>query len=185
MNAAQLLALEQFFRKEYESLCRYVYCIVSSSDDTVEIVQEAFLRYCEIHLQRPSKGKERSLLFRLARNLAIDSVRRRKVRVIRRRRVEEAAAASTPAADPEQLLLAKEQRQLAQSALERLNENQKDCLLLRAAGLSYKDIAGILQLSTESIGPTLARALEKVKTAYEELVEKEASRGAIGGVRRR
>lgn len=158
--------------QEYKPLCRYVYRIVGNREDTVELVQEACLRFCKMQSRVQGEQNERALLFRIARNLAIDLLRKRTVRTAHEK---EAAWSNVvvlhPEESPEQRLLAKERHSLFQAVLAQLNEQQRECLLLRGSGLSYKEIAVALRLSSESIGPTLARALRKFRTLYEELVE--------------
>jgi RNA polymerase sigma-70 factor (ECF subfamily) len=177
--------LEAFFRREYEPLCRYVCCIVGNVDDAVETVQEVFLRFYQLQQETRGGQNARALLFRLARNLAIDVVRRRRVRVIYQRQVEEGRISVRITATPEQLMLEKEQRGLAETALRRLSGTQRECLVLRSSGLSYKIIADTLGLNPESIGPTLARALRRFKVAFAELLETKTAPAEAQHARRR
>ncbi len=159
--------------QEYAALCRYVYRIVGNREDTVELAQEACLRFCKTQSRVKGEQNERALLFRIARNLSIDLLRKRNVRTAHDKEAARSnVAVLYPGESPEQRLLAKERQQLFQEVLGQLSEQQRECLLLRGSGLSYREIAVALRLSSESIGPTLARALRKFRTLYEELVEK-------------
>ena len=166
----RLRNVDAFIRDEYPSLCRYVYSTLGNRDDTLETVQEAFLRFHEIQIKANGEVKDRALLFRLARNLTVDLIRRRKVRQAYRQDVETVMRPVRVLANPEQIASEREQRRLAEAAFEKLNERQRECLLLRNSGLSYKDIALVLGLSPESIGPTLGRAIRKFRAAYDEIV---------------
>ncbi len=94
---------------------------------------------------------------------------------------------------PEELLLEKETQRSAEQVLAKLSQKEQDCLELRYGGLSYREVAGILQLSPNTVGPLMARALRKFREAYVELVEKKDAshesggdaRGATPGARRR
>lgn len=158
--------------QEYAALCRYVYRIVGNREDTVELAQEACLRFCKMQSRVQGEQNERALLFRIARNLSIDLLRKRNVRTAHEQEAgRNNVAVLHPEESPEQRLLAKERQHQFQTVLGQLSEQQRECLLLRGSGLSYREIAVALRLSSESIGPTLARALRKFRTLYEELVE--------------
>jgi RNA polymerase sigma-70 factor (ECF subfamily) len=168
----EMSAAGDFLRQEYVPLCRYVYRVIGNREDTVELVQEACLRFCEMQSRARGEQHERALLFRIARNLAIDLLRKRSVRAAHEK---EAGPGNLvvlhPEESPEQRLLDKERHQIFQAVLAQLNEHQRECLLLRGSGLSYREIAAELRLNPESIGPTLVRALRKFRSLYEELVE--------------
>ncbi len=65
-------------------------------------------------------------------------------------------------ATPEQVVLKKEKlRQLA-SALPALTESERECLLLRAQGLRYREIGEVLRMATSTVGETVDRAIKKL-----------------------
>jgi RNA polymerase sigma-70 factor (ECF subfamily) len=155
---------DSFFTTEFVGLCRYVGRILKGSDGVSDIVQEAFLRY---YAMQPSvaPGAERGLLFRLARNLAIDRLReRRKTRQLPGEVVEIPMAVT-----PEDLLLKKERARLLNGALATLGERDQEILALRHAGVSYHEIASLLNLNPNSVGQLLARALRKFRQAYADM----------------
>lgn len=156
--------LEGLFRRESEGLGRYVSRILGNYDGTADVVQESFLRFCSMG-SRVVEGTGRALLFRLARNLAIDRVRER-CRVTQfGGDVIEIPVSTTP----EDLLLRKERTRLLHSALSALSERDRELLALRHAGLSYREIAEILNLNQHSVGQLLARALRRFREKYVEL----------------
>jgi RNA polymerase sigma factor (sigma-70 family) len=136
----------------------------------VELVQDACLRFCESPTE-PSEagGNDRARLFRIARNLAIDLLRRREVRRRYDPELERTNVLVLTRDNPEQRLLKKERRDLIEAVFKQMDERQKECLLLRGSGRSYGEIAAVLGLSPESVGPTLGRALRKFRTMYEKL----------------
>jgi len=77
--------------------------------------------------------------------------------------------------DPQAELLRAEQRANVRAALAQLPERQGRLLLLRHAGLSYAEIAAVLECAPGSIGTLLARAERAFLTTYQrmELAERE------------
>jgi len=118
---------------------------------------------------------ERALLFRLARNLAIDLWRTRHVRATHTVDLQQTNVTACSSRTPEELVSEKESGRFAQLALQQLNEKQRECLLLRIRGFSYREIALVIGVNQQSIGPTLARALRTFRMVYAKLSEPKAT----------
>ncbi len=54
------------------------------------------------------------------------------------------------------------------TALDRLAEREREMLLLRYEGFSYREIAEALELNEASVGTLLVRAKEAFRRAFEE-----------------
>jgi RNA polymerase sigma factor (sigma-70 family) len=174
------LEMESFFRQEYRSLYRYVYTIANDAEDAGEVVQEAFLRFYGLHLKGEIRSNDRALLFRLARNLIVDSLRRSQTRETYEQEIQNGKLVlfhERSNQTPEQVLLENERRQLVQQALRQLNRKEQECLALRRSGLSYQEVAAALHLNPQSVGPVIARALRKFRGFYAEILEKKAPSG--------
>jgi RNA polymerase sigma-70 factor (ECF subfamily) len=157
---------EQFCRDEYAGLYRYAWALLGNKDDALETVQESFLRFHRMWREGAIREHDRALLFRLARNVAIDRQRRTHTT----QRLQPDNLIPFPRT-PEELLLEKEAEQIAVQALSHLSEKEQECLALRCGGLSYGEVAQVLQLSVNSIGPMMARALRRFRQKYEEILE--------------
>ena len=59
-----------------------------------------------------------------------------------------------------------EERDSVRQVLMRLSERQRDCLVLRANGLSYAEIAVAIGVAPGSVGTLLARAERTFKAEY-------------------
>jgi RNA polymerase sigma-70 factor (ECF subfamily) len=140
-----------------------------SPTETDEIIQETFLRLYQ-HLN--SGGNERNLrgwIFRVAHNLCINELKSRK-------RVASSASEDLPELDiseldisvadsrpgPEELLLHREKIARIHAAVSSLSEQQKQCLLLRAEGFRYREIAEILEVTISTVAESLRRAIKKL-----------------------
>ena len=130
-----------------------------------EVTAQAFERaYRKRRSFRASRGTEEAWLFGIARNAALDELRRRK-----RRAVLEA--------DPEDVhgLAADEQvqgtfrREVVRVALGRLSPRERELVTLRfAGGLSHEEIGRVLDISASNAGTRLHRTLEKLRRECDE-----------------
>lgn len=167
MNSQNSLnEIEKFCRDEYAGLYRYAWALLGNKDDAQETVQESFLRFHQMWRQGAIREHDRALLFRLARNVAIDLQRR--ARTAQHSTIDNVIAFPRT---PEELLLEKETEHYTAQALDQLSKKEQECLALRLGGLSYGEIAGVLELSPNSIGPMMARALRRFRQKYEEILE--------------
>jgi len=60
-------------------------------------------------------------------------------------------------------LLARERIERFRRAMRELSQAQRECLVLRAQGLKYREIAEALHLSVSTVGENVQRGLERLK----------------------
>jgi RNA polymerase sigma-70 factor (ECF subfamily) len=65
-------------------------------------------------------------------------------------------------ATPEQRVLEKEKLRRLAAAVRLLAESERECLLLRAGGLRYREIGEVLGIATSTVGDTVERAIKKL-----------------------
>lgn len=146
------------YRDARPALVSYVRRLAGSGADAEDIVQSAFLRLFEQLSRRQTIDNLRAWIYRVVHNLAIDSLRREtRLADLARSGQWPAVASGTP---PDERLIRNQQ---IASALARLNARERDCLLLRAEGLSYQEIADVLSTTSKSVSVYLARGLKKFR----------------------
>src|SRR6202022_259773 len=148
------------YRELRKPLLRYLVCLGLSADEAQDMVQDAFL---SLHRHLASGGSQeniRSWLFRVAHNQA----RNRQNRYDRR-----TTAAIDPGIDsvldeatPERAVLEKEKFQQLRKAIRLLTASERECLLLRAGGLRYREIGEVLGMAVSTVGDTVERAIKKL-----------------------
>lgn len=157
--AEEIVALFDLWR---EPLLRYLASLGLPIPDGEEIVQEVFLALFQ-HLRRGGgRANLRGWVFRVAHNLGLK----------RRRRQSRAASVEwswlcDPAPGPEEQFLKNETDRRVQAVLRALPEQDRRCLILRAEGLRYREIAGILAMSLGAVSMSLARSLARMARAAE------------------
>jgi RNA polymerase sigma-70 factor, ECF subfamily len=151
----ELVALYSTLRP---ALLNYVRQMLRSSADAEDIVQAAFLKTFD-QAQLSHIENLRSWIYRVAHNLAIDSLRRTSI--------HDQAVSEWTYRNPQETAVTAEQASINRQAIERalcsLNERERGCLLLRAEGFSYEEIAQVLGTSAKSVSVYLARAVKKVR----------------------
>lgn len=71
--------------------------------------------------------------------------------------------------DPERRAIDNQRNSRLQDALASLSDQQRHCLLLRAEGFRYREIADIIGVGTSTVGEFLRRAISRLrKTVYEQ-----------------
>ncbi|HTW65092.1 MAG TPA: RNA polymerase sigma factor [Bryobacteraceae bacterium] len=141
-------------------LLRYLVSLGLSPDEAQDIVQDAFL---SLHRHLAAGGSQdniRSWLFRVAHNQARNhqsSYHRRFADPL-----EPAASLLLDNATPEHALLEKEKRRRLGAAIWTLADSERECLLLRANGLRYREIGEVLGLATSTVADTVDRAIKKL-----------------------
>jgi RNA polymerase sigma-70 factor (ECF subfamily) len=140
------------------SLLGFAYHVVGSSGEAEDLVQSAFLKLFD-QLKRDAQIQNlRSWLYRVVHNLAIDYVRRKGNREsVQAEWVALRSLTETVHSAEHDLI----QNQRIAGSLKALNERERQCLMLRAEGLSYGEIGDVLGLSSKAVSVYLARGLKK------------------------
>ncbi len=162
--AAAVVALFDQFRSP---LLRYLLSFGLAVADGEEIVQEVFLLLFQHLYSGKSRENLRGWLFRVAHNLALK--RRYGIRRDLQMRAESGAedSAADPKPNPEAQAAHSETQRRLLAVVEALPEQDRRCLFLRAEGLRYREIAGILEMSLGAVSLSLARSLARMARAAE------------------
>jgi RNA polymerase sigma-70 factor (ECF subfamily) len=148
------------YRELRKPLLRYLVCLGLTSDEAQDVVQDAFVSLQRHMASGGDQENMRGWLFRVAHNQA------RNRQTSYRRRFGETLDGEKdfPADDatPEQLVLEREKLRRVAAAIRLLTESERECLLLRAGGLRYREIGEVLGMATSTVGDTVDRAMRKL-----------------------
>jgi RNA polymerase sigma-70 factor (ECF subfamily) len=155
------MSFEELFQTEYPRLFRYLDRLSGEPDLAADLAQEAFIRLYRrgVMPDRPRVWLV-TVALNLFRNIRSTTSRRRRL-LTRWTEVAEAAALEGETS------LAGETSATVRSALDRLPARERELLLLRAEGYSYREMADALELNEASVGTLLARAKRAFRLAYE------------------
>ena len=137
--------------------------LLGSTDDTEDVVQEAFLDALQLH-RRQSVDNWGAILRHLATRRAIDRLRKRRGTG---RLPSEMIALESAAPESEQPEFVAVERELADRlrlAVGELPDREASVFSLRHFGeMSNADIAATLEISTDAVGMALYKARKKLK----------------------
>lgn len=135
-------------------------------DAADDVVQDVFLAlYRHLLLGLPQHNM-RSWLFRVAHNAALKQRQRARRQQPAGDTFDDAVASLTDGAeDPEQQMAAIQNRRHLWAVVGALRERDRQCLLLRAEGLSYRHIAETVGISLGSVAKSLARTFARLMSA--------------------
>lgn len=146
-------------------IVNYVYRMLGNYDDAVDLSQDVFLKaYSALGSYRPQYPFP-AWLFRIARNAAIDALRRRRLPTVSLDKPVETAEGSVgrefagSGSGPEHLLLEDELSAQVEEAVAKLPEKYRQPLVLRhASEMSYEEIADALELPLGTVKTRIFRA---------------------------
>jgi len=159
-------AFEATFREHYPRVFSVLFRLVGDPAEAEDLTVETFWRLWQ---RAPDdRGPLGGWLYRVAVRLGFNALR-----AARRRTGYESAAGRDALEqgappDPAQAAERAEERRHVRAALARLPARDAELLVLRHAGLAYKEIAAALGIAPGSVGTLLARAEREFEKLYME-----------------
>jgi len=158
--------VKDLYDKLRAPLASYAYHLVGSTRDAEDLVQVAFIQLFDQLEHDGEIDNLRGWLYRVVHNLAIENVRQhdRRDSLLQKWFVDRGALTPESVESAEDEFIRREE---IENALAGLNERERHSLVLRAEGLSYQEIADILEISPKSVSVYLARGLKKFESRHE------------------
>ncbi|MFH0908680.1 MAG: sigma-70 family RNA polymerase sigma factor [bacterium] len=164
IQSGQDLAFDELMARYKKPVLNFIYRIVGNADDADDLAQDVFVRaYQNLPRYRFRPGTRFSTwLFQLARNAAIDHLRRRKhiFQPLENSETKFPGIGKTPASDFQALEIGA----AIASAVAALPEDQRTALILAEYhDMSYAEIAAIMNSSKKSVESRLYRAKQELR----------------------
>lgn len=150
-------AYAELVRRYQDRVFRFLLRMIDVRDEAMDLTQDTFMKaYQALPGWRP-EAQFRTWLFRIARNAALDSLRRsRRVAFVP---LDEDTERADQAPTAEEWLDARRRHVHLERALRALPPDHREILLLREVeGLSYADMACVLAINEGTVKSRLARA---------------------------
>jgi RNA polymerase sigma-70 factor, ECF subfamily len=162
------VAFEALYRASRDDVYAYAAGLLRDRSAAEEVTAQAFERAWRRRRQlNPRRGTARAWLFGIARNAALDELRRR----ARTARLPDRDARAVDwlvavGGDPAEVAL---DRTVLRQALESLTGRERELIALKFfAGLSNAEIATVIRASESNAGTRLHRAVEKLRRCFDE-----------------
>jgi RNA polymerase sigma factor (sigma-70 family) len=154
---------EALYRDSRDDVYSYVAGLLRDRSAAEEVTSQAFERAWRKRKQiNRRRGTPRAWLFGIARNAALDELRRRS----RVTPDAEPAPAPDPLANPAEAAV---DRAVLRQALDSLSGRERELVALKFfAGLSNAEIATVIRTSESNAGTRLHRVIEKLRRSIDE-----------------
>ena len=150
----------KLFQELRNPLLRYLSGLGLSQDEAQDVLQDAFLSLHKHLSAGGSQANIRSWLFRVAHNRARNSQQSYGNRMAEP--LDPVLDSASNDASPEQVVMAREKFRRLDQAVRSLSEQERECLMLRAEGLRYREIAEVMAMSTSTVADMVTRAIKKL-----------------------
>ena len=162
-------AFEELVRKHERLVGTCVYSIVGNSEDVLDVSQEVFLKVYRSLKSFNGDSEFSTWLYRIAKNTALDFVRKRKTASVSLDSSgEEGEGFDVPdesiSASPEKTALKNEKHEILYKAIDALSDEHREIIILRDLNdYSYEEISDILKIEVGTVKSRLHRAREHLR----------------------
>jgi RNA polymerase sigma-70 factor (ECF subfamily) len=180
VKAGDEQSFELLLRKYRTPLVNFLYRMVRNTAVAEDLAQEVFLRVYRARQEYAPSAKFTTWMFRIATNLALNSVRdnrHRRMELSMDQPVDTGEDEQRPLDVPdrapsvEQEMVARCRAELILKAIQALPEKQRAAVLLhKYQELDYDEIAGVLECSESALKSLLFRAYETLRVELAPLV---------------
>jgi RNA polymerase sigma-70 factor (ECF subfamily) len=164
-----LEAFEQAFEEHWPPIYRFLARMVGDPSEAEDLALETFYRLYRRSNHIDSGFNTAGWLHRVAMNLGLHSIRTFRRRLAHELNAGRLSSEDSQSGSPAQILMERQEHDLARTALSKLRPRDSQLLLMRYSGASYREIGDALSLSPTSIGPLLLRAEREFARQYREL----------------
>lgn len=176
VRAGEDSAFREIVERYQEKIIGLCFRYVGNQIDAEELAQEVFIRLYKAAPTYEVKGKLSTFLYRIAVNLSLNAVRDRKRKQwLSLDRLKSFSVDHTPseeAGQPDIIFERLEIQQSVRKAIDSLPEGQRTAVILkRYQGMSYEEIAGVMNCSVSSVEARLHRAKQTLKRKLKDLSE--------------
>jgi RNA polymerase sigma-70 factor (ECF subfamily) len=156
---------EALYRRTFPRVYGYVASLLQDRAAAEDVTALAFERAYRKRLSfRARRGTAEAWMFGIARNAALDELRRRK-----RRATLEVDPKDADSRTPEEYAELTLRREVVRAALATLDPRERDLVALKfSGGLSNAEIARVLRISESNAGTRLHRTIQKLREACDD-----------------
>jgi len=147
--------------EHYKEILCYVQRLTNDKDLAKDLTQDTYIRALEVD-KKSTMSIEKSYLYKIARNLVIDKVRRSKV--ITQMPYDEETHCNEQKDSPEGIIYDEFNQEKLKECIQNLPRRNKQAFVLYLyKGYSRKEISEIMGISTNAVEKNITRATLKIK----------------------
>ena len=168
IKAGDRKAFKELFLKFYDPLCQFVWTYTRSGHISEELVQDVFLTVWELRENLDPAQDIRSYLYRSVRNRALNHIKHRNLANEYNNDIEwlkPSPVTQQHSYDTGSTTFEKEVKQ----AIRNLPDGARRIYILsRKEGLTYREIAAVLDISIKTVESQMSRALKMLRETLSE-----------------
>ncbi|MAD33471.1 MAG: RNA polymerase subunit sigma-24 [Planctomycetes bacterium] len=171
-----MVAYHRALAEHADSLKAYAGRLLGDAVAAEDVAQDAFLALYR-HLNQVPAAAYRPWLFRVARNLCLDQLRRRKFKMSLFRDLERDdenpfTPADASSCQPDSLAEAREAQNAIEAAIRELPTKFREAFLLcEVEGMSYEDAAAVMGCPVKTVSTRLFRARQRFASLVSRLIK--------------
>ncbi|MFW5943193.1 MAG: RNA polymerase sigma factor [Chloroflexota bacterium] len=151
------------YRRYVKRIYAYCYRRVGNAADAEDLTEQVFTEALEKFDAYEEQGRAGAWLFTIAHSRVVDFYRRERFHLP----FEESMDRPSRSPSPEGQVLRQERRERLYAVLDRLNEKQRELILLRYGGdLTYAEIAATVGSSEAAVKMALYRLLDQLRGTW-------------------
>lgn len=159
-------AFEKLFSKHQKQVYNISFRMLGNREDALDLTQEIFVRAYQKINKYNYKSSFSTWLYRIATNLCIDELRKRKNNI--NPIPLDDALYMADSNTPEDIAIMNDRKKQVWDALDSLKEKERAIIILKdIEGLSYNEIAEVFDCSLGRVKSRIHEARQKLKTVLE------------------
>ncbi|WP_210365573.1 RNA polymerase sigma factor SigX [Bacillus sp. REN3] len=167
---------DDLYTKYHHDVFQFLFYMVKNKEQAEDLVQEVYIRVLKAYGRFEGKSSEKTWLFSIAKNVAIDHFRKQKG--WKQRLLESFDLSARQVMDespiPEEIAMQREEIQMMYKCLDKCTVDQRLVIIMRYIHeLSIAETAEALSWTESKVKTTQHRALKTLKKHMEEMIEKE------------
>jgi RNA polymerase sigma-70 factor (ECF subfamily) len=162
-------SFETLFIQHYELVYKVLFRLLGDKAEAEDVTQQVFLKLYHAVERVQSQSDEVNIvgwLYRVALNEGYNALRSRKRRMAWHEKFARLWPFVHSSPDPAQLVESQDTQTQVRQILAEMKPRDAKLLLLRHAGLSYKELAIALNIAPSSVGPLLTQAKRTFAQKY-------------------
>lgn len=179
VQAGERAAFRELYDRYHKRVFAVALGVLKNKEDALDVVQESFVKVHR-HLDGfQGSSSFYTWLYRIVMNLAIDQLRRRKSArtagsedLLDREQVDDAVVRERMESNPRKTVIRRELMVRVEEALGSLPEHHRQVIVLREIeGMSYEEIAEVMDVPKGTIMSRLFHARRKMQVALQDYAE--------------
>ena len=156
-RAGDTAAFAALVRRHQDRVFGFILRMLDARDEAMELTQDVFVKAWQALPGWRPEARFSTWLLQIARNAALDQLRRR--RVVQFARLDDGMDVADTAPGPEARYASRQRQALLDHALQQIAAEHREILLLREIeDLSYGELAAVLGIAEGTVTSRLARA---------------------------